>query len=199
MPDYGGMHGWDREEFVANPDYTPAYVGPTTFAKLPLVEDIEKLAKRAPDAVIVGAPLDDGVTYRPGARFGPRAIRTANNNSVVFHSLQLNVDVFDVLNVVDAGDADIQPVWLERGYAMIYRKVRDVARTGAVPIVLGGDHGITWPSASAIAEVNHPARIGMVHFDAHADTGEVAGPIANHGSPMRKLIESGAIAGPNFV
>ncbi len=200
MPDYGNMHGWHSEEFVERPDSAlPAYMGATTFAKLPLVTDIEQVADLAPDAVIVGAPLDDGTTYRPGARFGPRAIRTGNNNYGSFYSLQLGVSLFDVLDVVDAGDANIEPVWLERGYAMIYRKVRDLAGTGAVPIVLGGDHGITWPSATAIAEVNDPARIGMVHFDAHADTGEVTGPIANHGAPMRKLLESGAIAGPNFV
>ena len=200
MTGYASMHGWDSPEFVKAPDFLqPAYMGATTFAKLPLVEDVGKLAALAPDAVIAGAPFDDGTTYRPGARFGPRAIRTANNNYGGFHSLQLGVDVFKVLDVVDAGDAHVEPMWPERGYAMIYRKVRDLAGTGAVPIVLGGDHGITWPSATAIAEVNDPARIGMVHFDAHADTGKVTGPIANHGSPMRKLIESGAIAGRNFV
>ncbi len=200
MPDYGNMHGWDSREFVENPDkFAPAYMGATTFAKTPLVEDIGKVTALAPDVAIVGAPLDDGTTYRPGARFGPRAIRTANNNYGVFYSLQLGVDIFEVLDVVDAGDANIEPSWMERGYAMIYRKVRDLARTGVIPIVLGGDHGITWPSATAIAEVNDPTRIGMVHFDAHADTGEVMGPIANHGSPMRKLLESGAIGGPNFV
>ena len=200
MAEYGTIHGWNRSEFAESPDhFLPGYLGATTFAKRPLVEDIGEITTQAPDAVIVGAPLDDGTTYRPGARFGPRAIRTASYNGGAFYSLQLGVDVFGVLDVVDAGDANIEPVWLERSYAMVFRKVRDLARTGAVPIVLGGDHGITWPSATAIAEVNDPARIGMVHFDAHADTGEVMGPIANHGSPMRKLLESGAIAGPNFV
>ncbi len=200
MPDYGSMHGWNGPDFVENPDtFLPAYMGATTFAKMPLVEDVEKVTALSPDVVVVGAPLDDGTTYRPGARFGPRAIRTANNNYGTFYSLQLGVDVFEVLDVVDAGDANVEPAWLERGYAMIYRKVRDLAWTGAIPVVLGGDHGITWPSATAVAEVNDPARVGMIHFDAHADTGEVTGPIANHGSPMRKLLESGAIAGPNFV
>ena len=200
MANYEAMHGWDNPSFAELPDFAqPAYMGATTFAKLPMVTSVEDVAARAPDAVIVGAPVDDGVTYRPGARFGPRAIRAANNNYENFYSLQLGVDVFGELNVLDAGDADVQPAWLERSYAMIYRKVRDLAGTGAVPIILGGDHGITWPSASAVAEANEPKRIGMVHFDAHADTGEVFGPIANHGSPMRKLLESGAIAGPNFV
>ena len=83
---------------------------------------------------------------------------------------------------------------------MVYRKVLDVARTGAVPIVFGGDHSITWPSASAVAEARHPLRIGMVHFDAHADTAnDDWGVLAGHGTPMRRLIESGAIEGRNFV
>jgi agmatinase len=83
---------------------------------------------------------------------------------------------------------------------MIYRKVREVADTGAIPIVLGGDHSITWPSATAVAEVRRPGSVGIVHFDAHADTAPDSwGQIASHGSPMRHLIESGAVAGRNFV
>ena len=83
---------------------------------------------------------------------------------------------------------------------MIYRKVREVAATGAIPIVLGGDHSITWPSASAIAEVRRPGSIGIVHFDAHADTApDSFGQLASHGTPMRRLIESGAVEGRNFV
>jgi agmatinase len=83
---------------------------------------------------------------------------------------------------------------------MIYRKVEAVARTGAIPIVLGGDHSITWPSATAVANVRRPTRIGMVHFDAHADTAPDSwGQLAGHGSPMRRLIESGAVLGRNFV
>ena len=83
---------------------------------------------------------------------------------------------------------------------MIYRKVREVAGTGAIPIVLGGDHSITWPSATAIAEVRRPGSIGIVHFDAHADTAnDDWGVLAGHGTPMRRLIESGAVKGSNFV
>jgi agmatinase len=75
-----------------------------------------------------------------------------------------------------------------------------VASTGAIPIVLGGDHSITWPSASAVAQVRAGRRIGIVHFDAHADTADDDwGVLAGHGTPMRRLIESGAVAGRNFV
>jgi len=131
---------------------------------------------------------------------GPRAIREAQYTSGSVHSLQLGVEPFEVLDVVDAGDANIIPAWIERAHALIYRKVHDVAATGAIPIVLGGDHSITWPSATAIAEVRRPGTIGIVHFDAHADTASDAwGVLASHGSPMRRLIESGAVSGKNFV
>ncbi|MEO8229158.1 MAG: agmatinase [Chloroflexota bacterium] len=178
----------------------PTYVGPTTFMKLPWITDPAELRRRRTDVAIVGAPFDDAVSHRPGARFGPRAIREAQYTSGSIHSLQLGVEPFEVLDVVDAGDANVVPAWIERAHALIYRKVREVAETGAIPIVLGGDHSITWPSATAIAEVRRPGSIGIVHFDAHADTAnEDWGVLAGHGTPMRRLIESGAVLGKNFV
>jgi formimidoylglutamase len=196
---FAARNGWDREFPVFSPRELPAYVGPTTFCKRDLVTDPEELARRAPDAAIVGAPLDDGVSHRPGARFGPRAIRAATYTNGD-HSLQLDVMPWEQLDVVDAGDANIVPAWLERGHALIYRKVYEVASSGAVPIVLGGDHSITWPSASAVADAVAPRTIGIVHFDAHADTADTDfGVLAGHGTPMRRLIESGAVAGRNFV
>jgi agmatinase len=198
--DFAARNGWDRE-FETFDDYDlPTYVGPTTFMKLPWVTDPAELRRRAVDVAIVGAPFDDAVTHRPGARFGPRAIREAQNTSGSIHSLQLNVDPFDVLTVVDAGDANIVPSWIERGHAMIYRKIAEVAGSGAIPITLGGDHSITWPAATAVAEVRRPGSIGIVHFDAHADTANDGwGVLASHGTPMRRLIESGAVKGRNFV
>jgi agmatinase len=178
----------------------PAYIGSTTFQKLPLVTDAAALAARRPDAAIVGAPFDDSVSHRPGARFGPRAIRTASYHVGSLHSLQLGIEPFEWLDVVDAGDAPVVPANIERGHEVIRRKVLEVASSGAIPIVLGGDHSITFPSASAVAEVNQPRRLGVVHFDAHADTAASTwGNLRSHGTPMRRLIESGAVAGRNFV
>src|SRR4029077_15705097 len=95
---------------------------------------------------------------------------------------------------------NIIPAWIERAHALIYHKVLEVARTGAIPIVLGGDHSITWPSATAVAEVRRPGSIGIVHFDAHADTANADwGVLSGHGTPMRRLIESGAVDGRNFI
>ena len=197
---FASQWGWDRPFEVYDDLDLPTYVGPTTFSNLPWITDPAELEARRVDVAIVGAPFDDMVTHRPGTRFGPRAIREAQNSSGSLNSLQLDVRPFEELTVVDAGDANIVPARFDRGHAMIFRKVREVAATGAIPIVLGGDHSITWPSASAVAEVRRPGSIGIVHFDAHADTApDSFGQLAGHGSPMRRLIESGAVLGRNFV
>lgn len=185
----------DYDEFTL-----PSYVGLPTFQKLPSVTDVEALRARRPDVAIVGAPFDDAVTHRPGTRFGPRAIRAASYHAGSINSLQLDVEPFEVLDVVDAGDAPITPANMARSHAVIRRKVLEVASSGAIPIVLGGDHSITFPSASAVAEAVGPRRLGIVHFDAHADTATNSwGVLASHGTPMRRLIESGAVEGRNFV
>ncbi|MDQ6795643.1 MAG: arginase family protein, partial [Chloroflexota bacterium] len=151
-PDFAALNGWDKA-YETYADYDlPSYVGPSTFQKLPWVTDPAELRSRKVDVAVLGAPFDDAVSHRSGARFGPRAIREANYATGSLNSLQLGVEPFEVLTVVDAGDANIIPAWIERGHALIYRKVREVAETGAIPIVLGGDHSITWPSATAVAE-----------------------------------------------
>jgi agmatinase len=200
VSDLAARNGWAGDfETFDEPDL-PTYVGPVTFSKLPWVADPERLWELQADVAIVGAPFDDMVTHRPGTRFGPRAIREAQYTSGSMNSLQLDVRPFDELRVVDAGDANIVPTLPTRGHAMIFRKVREVAATGAIPIVLGGDHSITWPSASAVSEVRSPSRIGIIHFDAHADTAPDSwGQLAGHGQPMRRLVESGAVLGRNFV
>ena len=148
---------------------------------------------------IIGIPFDDRVSHRPGARFGPRAIRQATSTSGG-HSLALDVEPFRILDVIDTGDADIVPAWPERGHAVAYHRVLDVMSSGAVPIILGGDHSITWPVVSAVAQTVAPRRVGMIHFDAHADTADdELGVRAGHGTPMRRLIESGAVDGRALV
>ena len=198
--DYAQLNGWAQDWEIFSDFDLPTYVGPTTFMNLPWITDPAELRAQNVDVAIVGAPFDDAVSHRSGARFGPRAIREAQYTSGSVHSLQLGVEPFEHLTVVDAGDANIVPAWIERGHAMIYRKVNEVAATGAIPIILGGDHSITWPSATAVAEVRRPGSIGIVHFDAHADTAtDTFGVLASHGTPMRRLIESGAVLGKNFV
>jgi agmatinase len=206
-PDGRPSHGMNDEAAPGADPYTaydefnlPAYVGMPTFQKLPLVADATALAARRPDVAIVGAPFDDAVSHRPGARFGPRAIRQASYHAGAINSLQLDIEPYDWLDVVDAGDAPVTPMNVERGHAVIGRKVADVAACGAIPIVLGGDHSITFPSAAAVAAALAPRRLGIVHFDAHADAANSTwGNLRSHGTPMRRLIEEGHVAGRNFV
>ena len=187
---YGAYHDFDL----------PAYVGSTSFQKLPLLTDGEALAERRPDVAIVGVPFDAAVSHRPGARFAPRAIRGATYHAGSLNSLQLGIQPFEWLDCVDAGDAPLTPANLARSHDVIRRKVLEVASTGAVPMILGGDHSITFPCASAVAEAVAPRRLGVVHFDAHADTANSTwGVLVSHGTPMRRLIESGAVDGRNFV
>jgi agmatinase len=198
--DFAARNGWNQVYETYDDFDLPTYVGPVSFMKLPWVTDPAEIRRREVDVAIIGAPFDDAVTHRPGARFGPRAIREAQYTTGSVNSLQLDVEPFEVLRVVDAGDANIIPAWIDRAHALIYRKVLEVASTGAIPIVFGGDHSITWPSATAVAEVRRPGSIGIVHFDAHADTAaDDWGVLAGHGTPMRRLIESGAVKGRNFV
>jgi formimidoylglutamase len=198
--DFAARNGWDREYETYDDFDLPTYVGPVSFMKLPWITDPAELRRREVDVAIIGAPFDDAVSHRSGARFGPRAIREAQYTSGSINSLQLDVEPFEVLRVVDAGDANIVPAWIDRAHALIYRKVREVAETGAIPIVLGGDHSITWPSAAGVGPLRRQGSIGIVHFDAHADTAnDDWGVLAGHGTPMRRLIESGAVKGPNFV
>jgi formimidoylglutamase len=177
----------------------PAYVGLATFLRRPHADRPEDLDRLKPDVAILGAPWDDSVVYRPGARFGPRAVREALYLRSFFH-VGWGIDPFESLTAIDHGDAACVPGLVEPSHAATKAKVADVAGRGILPMVVGGDHSITYPAASAVAEAIAPRRLGIVHFDAHADTAPDAwGNLASHGTPMRRLIESGAVAGRNFV
>ena len=181
-------------------DDRPAFTGIPTFLRVPALADAEALRRERPDVVIVGAPTDAAVTHRPGARFGPRAIRAASYLRRNIHHLGLGVQPMKVLRVFDYDDAHVIPGDIEQTNEAIRAKVGEVAQAGALPIVLGGDHSITFPSASAVADALGHGRLGIVHFDAHADTGNDAwGVLLSHGTPMRRLIESGAVPGRAFV
>lgn len=177
----------------------PSHVGPATFAQRPFLTEPSQLDDWRPDVAIVGAPWDDSTTNRPGARFGPRALRALAYGPGTYH-LDLGVELFEHLEVVDFGDALCPHGRVEAAHGNIRQRVAEVAGRGIIPVVLGGDHSITWPAATAVAEARGWGRIGIVHFDAHADTADsIEGNLASHGTPMRRLIESGAVPGKNFV
>jgi agmatinase len=177
----------------------PQYLGPATFMKTRALTEPAELDAAHPDVAILGAPWDDSTTYRPGARFGPRAVRVANYQPPSWH-LDLEVAPFEVLSVVDYGDAVCYPGLAEQAHEAIRARTAEIATRTIVPIVIGGDHSITYPAATAVADAYGRGKVGMVHFDAHADTGRDSwGNLASHATPMRRLIDSGAILGRNFV
>jgi agmatinase len=152
--------------------------------------------------VIVGAPFDWGTTYRPGARFGPAAIREADYGAMDGYRphLPTGIDPLRSLNVVDVGDVYVVPGNIELSLERITDTVEAISRAGKVPIVLGGDHTITFANATGVARVHGFGEVALIHFDAHADTGEMQnGQLYGHGTPMRRLIESGAVPGHRFV
>jgi agmatinase len=173
----------------------PDYAGLLTFGGLPYTEDPAELA--GADAAIVGAPMDELTSDAPGARFGPRAIRAAG--CAAGPHLEAGVDALGRdLRVIDFGDAPILPADPVRSHRAIEETVAMVLAAGAIPIVLGGDHSIAEPDIRACAEVHGP--VGLVHFDAHTDTGrEVFGVELSHGTPMYRLVESGHVDPARYV
>ena len=171
-----------------------------TFAGVPEA-DIHALGDH--DIVIFGSPIDWGATHRPGARFGPAAIRGGDylqQNAKRPH-LPTGIDPFEHFDVVDVGDLVAGPGYLEHGLDLNRQAVEKICASGAVPIVLGGDHSITFANATAVANHHGHGEIALIHFDAHADTAEhhFGTHLHGHGTPMRRLIESGAVPGHRFA
>ena len=172
----------------------PDYAGLLTFGSARYTQDAAELA--GVDVAIVGAPTDDLVSDRPGARFGPRAIRAAS--CPPGPHLEAGVDAFAALRVVDFGDAPVIPADPERTHAAIEQTVGEVVGAGVIPIVLGGDHSISEADVRACARVHGP--LGLVHFDTHTDTGtEVFGVERSHGTPMYRLVEQGHVDPRRYV
>ncbi len=187
---------------MPDPRGQPAYADISTFLHLPWVHEPAAITAAKPDFAIVGAPFDVAVTHRPGARFGPRAVRGASYlTAASFHHLALRIEPFRHITGIDAGDAFCPPGDLQRGHDGVREKLTELlsAAPDCLPFVLGGDHSITYPSAATVAD-HHDRKVGIVHFDAHADAADASwGVSLSHGTPMRRLIEAGHVAGRNFV
>ena len=172
----------------------PDYAGLLTFAGVPYTQSAAELA--GADVAIIGAPLDDLVSDRPGARFGPRAIRAAS--CPPGPHLEAGIDAFAALRVVDFGDAPVVPADPLASLDALQALVGDAVEAGTVPVVLGGDHSITEANVRAVAATHGP--VGLVHLDTHTDTGtEVFGVERSHGTPMYRLVEGGHVDGHRYV
>jgi agmatinase len=153
-------------------------------------------------AAIIGAPFDGGTSHRAGCRFGPQAIRVTDYlpHNGLRPSLALGLDPLVELTVVDLGDVEMPSGETEKSLRALEERVTSVARAGVIPVILGGDHTIALPDVSGVARHVGWGRVSVIHFDAHADTGDIQmGSLYGHGTPMRRLIESGACRGDRFV
>ncbi len=178
----------------------PAFAGLGTFAKLPLVLEADELGDV--DVAVFGAPMDDLVTNRPGARYGPRAIRLAYDEGAPPRALHMDLGVnpFAKLRIVDHGDAVVTPGDPEASHREIAKGVASIVGAGAAPVLLGGDHSVSYPSIRAVADNLPKDSLAVVHFDAHTDTArENFGVEWAHGTPFRNLVDQGHIRGERLV
>ncbi|MBN3512732.1 agmatinase [Mycolicibacterium septicum] len=165
----------------------PRYAGIATFARLPQRHEVSDY-----DIAVVGVPFDTGVTYRPGARFGPAAIRQASRLLKPYHPA-LDVSPFAQAQVIDAGDIAANPFDIEAAVEQVRDGIADLLTTPRQRVVLlGGDHTIALPALQAMHAVHGP--VALVHFDAHLDTWDTYfGAPCTHGTPFRRASEQGLI------
>ena len=166
----------------------PRYTGVRTFARLPHTTDLD-----GADVAVVGVPFDTATSYRPGARFGPEAVRSGSTLLRPYHP-PLHLDVLGSLAVADYGDLVVTPGNAERTAGQIADGLAPVLAAGVVPLVIGGDHSVVLGELRAhAAAAGEP--VGVVLLDAHADTwDEYYGERYFHGTPFRRAVEEGVIA-----
>jgi agmatinase len=169
-----------------DPSIMPRYSGPRTFMRLPYLQTLEDV-----DAVVVGIPTDDAVSFKSGARFGPEGIRSASALLRPYNP-RLGVDVNDALSMVDYGDAPTVPGYHEETLRRIEEFLRPVHAAGVVPLCLGGDHSMVLAELRAAAAAHGP--LALVHLDAHADVwDQYYGVRYFHGTVFKRAVEEGLV------
>ena len=179
--------GGDQPLGPIDPLQVPRFAGPATYARLPRLDQVDRC-----DVAIVGVPFDGGVTYRPGARFGPAAIRAGSRLMRGYHP-GLDVQPFASQQVADAGDIACTPFDIAEAIVQIESGARALLGSATSFVALGGDHTIALPLLRAVHAVHGP--VALVHFDAHLDTWDTYfGAAYTHGTPFRRAHEEGLLA-----
>jgi agmatinase len=165
----------------------PRYAGEPTFARLPRLADVAD----STDVAILGVPFDSGVSYRPGARFGPSHIRESSRLLRPYNPAA-DISPFAAQQVADAGDLGVNPFDIAEAIATIEHGARDLMERSAKLLTLGGDHTIALPLLRAMKAKHGP--LAVVHFDAHLDTWDTYfGAAYTHGTPFRRAFEEGLL------
>ena len=164
----------------------PRFAGPETFARLPRIDQVEHA-----DVAVVGFPFDSGVSYRPGARFGPQHVRQSSKLLRPYHP-PLDVHPFHAQQVADAGDVGINPFSIDDAVATVERAADELREPGSTLLSVGGDHTIALPLLRSVARTH--GTVAVLHFDAHLDTWDTYfGAPTTHGTPFRRASEEGLI------
>ncbi|WP_413811955.1 agmatinase [Streptomyces sp. OE57] len=164
----------------------PRFAGPATFARLPRLDEVA-----GADVAVVGVPFDGGVSYRPGARFGPAAVREASRLLRPYHP-GLDVSPFATQQVADAGDIAVNPFDIGEAIETIQDAAGSLQTEGTRLVTIGGDHTIALPLLRAAATRHGP--VAVLHFDAHLDTWDTYfGAEHTHGTPFRRAVEEGIV------
>ncbi len=155
----------DRTISLFSRGHQPAFAGINTFMKAPYCEDVRKVGDY--EAAFVGVPFDTGTTYRPGTRFGPQAVRRI---SAVYdgYSVDGGVDLFEELDICDAGDVFVIPGNIEKSFDQVSMAISHIYTSGAFPVICGGDHSLGYPNVRGIAP-HIEGNVGIIHFDRHID------------------------------
>lgn len=175
--------------------------GVLSFFGLPVALTQEDLRAAKVDIAFVGARVDMGVGMR-GAGEGPAALRRSMGNlgDGFLPHMHVGVAWRRELVAVDYGDAPIDILSVERSMPPVRRVVREIAETGAIPIVIGGDHSLEYPNVAGVADVYGKRNVGVIHFDAHFDAGDpISGHLISHAQPIRRLVDEGHILGRNYI
>ena len=164
----------------------PRFAGLASFARLPRLDQVPSA-----DVVVVGVPFDSGVSYRPGARFGPSHIRESSRLLRPYNPA-LDVSPFDIAQVADAGDIAVNPFNIHEAIETIEAAALELTADGTSLVTIGGDHTIALPLLRAAANRHGP--VALVHFDAHLDTWDTYfGAEYTHGTPFRRAVEEGIV------
>lgn len=164
----------------------PRFAGFATFARLPRIDQVDHA-----DVAVVGVPFDSGVSYRPGARFGPAAVREASRLLRPYHP-ELDVSPFAERQVVDAGDIAVNPFNIGEAIETLQQEAEALQANGTRLVTVGGDHTIALPLLRAAAKKHGP--VALLHFDAHLDTWDTYfGEPYTHGTPFRRASEEGIL------
>jgi agmatinase len=164
----------------------PRFAGPATFARLPRLDEVGRA-----DVAVVGVPFDSGVSYRPGARFGPAHIRQSSRLLRPYNP-ELRVHPFARQQVADAGDIACNPFSIDEAIKEVENGLSALTAGGTVPLILGGDHTIALPALRVMHAQHGP--VAVLHFDAHLDTWDTyLGAPYTHGTPFRRASEEGLL------